>query len=214
MINRMLKKLDMFSRLSENELQKISDITTLKRLNESNILFYEGDVSDAFYILLEGKLKLYKMGIKSQELVLHYFVEPTMVAEMATFENINFPATAVAMENETVVAIIDKDKFLELLKKENDLSFHFMKSLTKKIRHLEVMINRNLIFDATTKVCSLLKENPNIFSTNKKNQVANILNMAPETLSRTVTKLKKLEILDKDNHIKKMEKLEMLLEFY
>ncbi|MEA3353907.1 MAG: Crp/Fnr family transcriptional regulator [Campylobacterota bacterium] len=208
-----LKQIDIFKELDDMELRQISDITTTKRLSSDNILFYEGDESNCFYALLEGHLKLYKTGIKSNEIVLHYFVNPTMVAEMATLENIKFPATAAASKDDTLVAIIDKEKFLKILKDNSDFSFHIIKSLTKKIKNLEVAINRNLIFDATTKVCSMLKEQPDIFQTNKNKKVASILNMAPETLSRTVTKLKKLNIIDNDQKLINEDKLDMFLQF-
>lgn len=213
MLEKMLKNIDIFSNLDQDELKNIAKISSIRTLNARNVLFFEGDEADSFFVLLQGDLKLYKTGIKSQEIVLHYFTKPTMIAEMATLENIPFPATCVATVDETIVAVIDKDKFIKMLQNGSSFSFHIIKSLTKKIKNLELAINRNLIFDATTKVCSLLKENPEILMSQKNIQVANLLNMAPETLSRTLSKLKKLKILNKDNTVSDMEKLDMFLEF-
>lgn len=213
MLKDMLKNIDIFSTLDDNDLNTIAQISTIKTLRKDNILFYEGDSSNSFYALLEGELKLYKTGIKSQEIVLHYFIKPTLVAEMATLENINFPATAIALCDNTKVAVIDKEKFLKILQNDTKFSLHIIRSLTKKIKNLEVAISRNLIFDATTKVCSFIKEKPEILKTHKSVQIANLLNMAPETLSRTITKLRKLNILDNENNIKDIEKLDMFLDF-
>lgn len=213
MVKYILKNIDMFSFLSEDEFNQLADITLLQTFNEDNILFYEGDEPDYFYLLLEGELKLYKTGLKSQEIVLHYFNKPSLIAEMATLENLKFPATCVVMKDKTIVGMIEKKSFFQMLENNSDLSLHIIKSLTKKIKNLEVSISRNLIFDATTKVCSILKENPTIFQKEKNIQIANLLNMAPETLSRTLTKLKKLEILDENNQIKDNTKLDMFLDF-
>ncbi len=213
MIRNKLQKIDIFKNLNEDELLLLENIATVKELSKDNILFYEGEEANCFYALLEGHLKLFKTGIKSNEIVLHYFTKPTLIAEMATLENIPFPATATATTDETIVALIDKTKFLELLKDNSSFSLNIIKSLTKKIKNLEVAINRNLIFDATTKVCSLLKENPNILEISKNKHIANILNMAPETLSRTVTKLKKLNIIDSEQRLIDEEKLNLFLEF-
>ncbi|MEJ2372494.1 MAG: cyclic nucleotide-binding domain-containing protein [Sulfurimonas sp.] len=111
MIKDMLKNTDIFSSLSDIELQEIVNITLVQKLKKENILFYEGDEADAFYLLLEGKVKLYKTGVKSQEIVLHYFSNNAMIAEMATLEGINFPATCKATVDDTLVAKIDKEKF-------------------------------------------------------------------------------------------------------
>lgn len=209
----MLKNIDMFSSLDENELEKIASITKIKEFNKDNIVFYEADEPQYFYILFEGHVKLYKTGVKSQEIVLHYFVNPTLIAEMATLENIKFPATCVATQDRTVIGMCEKKSFENMLKNNSELSFHIIKSLTKKIKNLEVSINRNLIFDATSKVCSILKENPKIFQTHKNIQVANLLNMAPETLSRTLSKLKKMQIINSKNELINSDKIEMFLDF-
>lgn len=102
---------------------------------------------------------------------------------------------------------------MNLLTTNTALSFQIIKSLTKKIKNLEVSINRNLIFDATTKVCSILQENPTILQTHKNVHIANLLNITPETLSRTISKLKKLEILNSKNEIINFKKLNMFLDF-
>ena len=213
MLKEALKSIDMFSCLDDSEFNEVVDVTTLKKLQSDNILFYEGEKPDYFYLLFNGQLKLYKTGFKSQEVVLHYFHKPSLIAEMATLENFNFPATCVAVQDNTTVGMIEKEKFKLILEKNSKLSLHIIKSLTKKIKNLEVSINRNLIFDAITKVCSILKENPTIFKTHKSVEVANRLNMAPETLSRSVTKLKKLEILNDNNEIIDTQKLDMFLGF-
>jgi CRP-like cAMP-binding protein len=212
MIKNKLKAIGIFDNLGEGSLDTIVSITTLKTLDRGNILFYEGEDPKAFYILLEGHLKLYKTGVKCQEVVLHHFSSPTLVAEMATLENFKFPATAVAMCDSTQVAIMDKQKFIQMLHSDSGLAFHIIGSLTKKIKNLEVAINRNLILDATAKVCSLLRENPTVITENKNTYIANLLNMTPETLSRILTKLKKLSILDGENRLTDNNKLDMFLD--
>ena len=65
-----------------------------------------------------------------------------------------------------------------------------IRSLTRKIRHLENTIARNMTMGATEKTARFIKENPEVFSTLKKREVATILNVTPETLSRSLRKFK------------------------
>lgn len=211
MYKQKLKQIYIFNSLTEDEIQTIESMSTIKKLQHNEILFYEGEAAKSFYILLEGELKVYKTNAKANEIVLHHFKEPTMVAEMATMEEIPFPATASAQTNDTLVAVIESEKFLNLLAKTPELSWHIIKSLTHKIKSLEKSINRNLLFDATTKVCSLIDENNDIFQTHKKNEIANMLNITPETLSRTLRKLKDLQVIDKNNNILDQKKLTNLI---
>ncbi|WP_304545121.1 Crp/Fnr family transcriptional regulator [Sulfurimonas microaerophilic] len=211
MYEKKLKELYLFNSLNDDEIKSIESMTLIKKLQKGEILFYEGEQANSFYILLEGDLKLYKTNAKANEIVLHHFQEPTMLAEMATIEDVPFPATACAQMDNTLVALIPKEKFLTLLENIPQLSWHIIKSLTHKIKSLEKSINRNLVYDATTKVCSLIEENPNIFHTKKNVEIATMLNITPETLSRTLRKLKDLGVLDENNNLADPKKLEMVL---
>ena len=64
-----------------------------------------------------------------------------------------------------------------------------------------------------TKVCSYIKENPKDVANTKHKEIAIILNMAPETLSRILKKLKNLQIIDGDCKLINSGKLNMFLEF-
>jgi len=213
MIKEKLKKVQIFQALNEIELQRIIDISVLKKFSRDNILFYEGEMPQYFYVLLEGHVKFYKNDLKGAELVLHYFTKPLLIAEMPSFENISFPATAIAMKDETEVLLINREKFVALLHENTEFPFYIIKSLTQKIKDLEIAIKRNLIYDATAKVCSFILESPNALRHNKHKEIAILLNMAPETLSRVLKKLKKMGILNKAGELTDKDKLQIFLDF-
>ncbi len=211
MIIEKLQKLNLFKLLNKKEIELLADISILKKLSTNNILFYEGEEPKYFYLLLEGHLKLYKTDLKGNEIVIHYFTQPTFIAEMASLESIKFPATAIATREEVEVLLINKEKFSKILQEDAKFSFHLIKSMTLKIKHLELVINRNMVYDAMTKVCSFIEENPKYMLSVKNKEIANFLNMAPETLSRILSKLRKLEIIDKKNIVLDEDKLKALL---
>jgi len=212
MIIKKLRKLNLFTLLDASEIERLAEISTLKTLTKDNILFYEGEVPQYFYLLLEGNLKLYKTDLKGNEIVIHYFTQASFIAEMASLENIKFPATAIVTGEEVEALLIDKEKFLKMLQEDAHFSFHLIKSITIKVKHLELVINRNMVYDAMTKVCSFIDENPKYMIIAKNKEIANFLNMAPETLSRILSKLRKLEIIDKKNIVLDKEKLKALLD--
>jgi len=207
-----LRKVAIFKELTDEEIDKIIAISTIKKLAKDNILFYEGEEPKYFYALIDGFVKFYKTDQKGHEIVIHYFTKPTFVAEMPTFENIPFPATAISMRDESEFLLIERNSFLNLLHTDTRFSYYIIKSLTHKVRTLEQVINRNLIYDAITKVCSFIKEHPQAVADTKHKEIAIILNMAPETLSRTLKKLKTLQIIDAKCKLQSMEKLDMFLE--
>ncbi|CAA6810884.1 MAG: Transcriptional regulator, Crp/Fnr family [uncultured Sulfurovum sp.] len=212
MITDKLRKLELLKMLDDSEIELLANMATLKKLSYDNILFYEGEEPQYFYLLLDGYIKVYKTDLKGNEIVIHYFRRSTFIAEMSSLENFRFPATAIAKRDDVEVLLIDKEKFFNLLQTNAHFSFHMIKSMTVKIKQLEQVINRNMVYDALAKVCSFLDEYPNDFQYGKNKEIANFLNMAPETLSRILSQLKKLEIIDKNNLLLDKEKLKTLLE--
>lgn len=207
-----LQKLDLFSSLNTEELQEISQITTIKKFKKENIVFYEGDTPEYFYLLIDGFAKVYKVDPKGTEIVLHNFVGTTLIAEMATIEGFNFPATCICIEDSTF-ALIKKDEFLQILQTNAKISFKVTKSLTRKIKGMDGLLNRSLIFDATTKVASYIYDNALAFKNKKNKVIATELHMTPETLSRILKKLKDLKIIDKEHNLLNKDKLEMFINF-
>jgi len=209
-----IRTVSIFSKLSDEQLEKLKKISVIKKFQAKEILFYEGDEPVYLYVLLQGTLKVYKTNHKGQQIFLHQFYPGGLVAELANFENIPYPATAEFMSNGEVLRIdykaLEHDFF-----KNPDISFEIIKSLIAKHKILIDVIQKEVILTADAKVAKFILENGELFNTLKNTQVASILNLTPETLSRTLSKFKSsgwIE-LDENHHIQVLEsaKLEQML---
>lgn len=209
-----IRNVSCFSKLTDEQLEKLKKISVIKKYKAKEILFYEGDAPIYLYVLLQGTLKVYKTNHKGQQIFLHQFYPGGLVAELANFENIPYPATAEFMSDSEVLRIdykaLEKDFF-----KNPEISFEIIKSLIAKHKILIDVIQKEVILTAEAKVAKFILENGELFKTLKNTQVASILNLTPETLSRTLSKFKSSEIieLDEKHHIKVLdkEKLEAIL---
>ncbi|MGB6328701.1 MAG: Crp/Fnr family transcriptional regulator [Halarcobacter sp.] len=190
-----LKDIYLFEGLDENTLKKIESISSVEKLNKHNILFYEGDEPQYLYILLKGIIKLYKVTSVDKELVLKYFHENEFIAEVANFEEMDYPATAQAFSNIEVLKI-DFKKFKEEILLNPSLSFLITKSLINKIRNLENLVSMHLVLDSKERVAKYIYENPEDFFTTKNVIIAEILNITPETLSRILRVFKNDDLID------------------
>lgn len=142
-----------------------------------------------------GSLTLYKTDPKGNEVPLHRFTAITPVAEMATLEQHPYPASA-RFESDGSVVLIDYLVMKEAIEADSSLAFSLMRSLSLKIKTLERLIEMNIVLDATARVAKLIIEHPQTFATQKKNLIARQLNMTPETFSRTLKKLKTMNLID------------------
>ena len=209
-----IRTISCFSKLSDEQLEKLKKISVIKKYHAKEILFYEGDEPIYLYVLLQGTLKVYKTNHKGQQIFLHQFYPGGLVAELANFENIPYPATAEFMSDSEVLRIdykaLEKDFF-----KNPEISFEIIKSLIAKHKILIDVIQKEVILTADAKVAKFILENAELFKTLKNTQVASILNLTPETLSRTLSKFKSSGFieLDEKHHIKVLnrEKLQEVL---
>ena len=142
-------------------------------------------------------VKLYKHDFKENEVVLHTLCAPNLIAEIANFEESLYPASC-SFESDGVIYRIDYEKFKERFLSKSGICMVFIKSLTKKIKALESFINYSITTDSYTKIAKFIYENEEILKSIKQIKIASILNIAPETLSRNITRLKKEKIIDKD----------------
>jgi CRP-like cAMP-binding protein len=196
----------LFSDLKEDELQRLENICTKKSFKKGNILFFEGDKPKYLYILLKGEIKIFKSDKKGGIVVLHHLYDNNLIAELANLENIPYPATA-EFEVDSEVLEINYEIFERDFLYNPSISFKIIKSLSKKIKQLEKVINQNLIMDSTSRVAKFIYENEELFVNLKNNKIASILNLTPETLSRIVRKFKDSNILDENLNLLNKENL-------
>ncbi|PIF04240.1 MAG: Crp/Fnr family transcriptional regulator [Arcobacter sp.] len=190
-----LRHITLFSNLDEETLDKIDDITSSVKFAKDSIIFYEGDSSKYLFCLVSGIVKLYKHTSNNKEIVLKYFHSEELIAEVANFENIPYPATASAYTDVELLQINFKE-FKELVYTNPELSFQVQSSLIQKIKNLEQVISTHLVLDAKHRVAKFICENPEDFFKIKNIEIAKILNVTPETLSRILRTFKSQNLID------------------
>lgn len=191
---KLIQQSDFFKDLNTAELSKLQSITQIKTYPKGSIIFYKGDASKYLYLLLEGVIQVYKHDKKDREVILLKESAVTTFAELATLEQIPFPANCKSI-TEAKVALIDYDVFQKAFLTSASISIAIIKSLSTRVRTLSSLIDRELIFSAEQKVAAFLMQQHEYSSKLKHHQIATQLNIAPETLSRVLAKFFKEGIL-------------------
>ncbi len=161
----------------------------MRHYGAGEILFYEGDESHYFYFLIEGEAAVFKSSASNETMLIHRFRAPSLIAEVATLKQIPFPASCEATQKSAILKI-SRDPFLHLLQQDPSLSIALISSLTQKIGALENSLQRHSAPNALAKVSRLVRDDPEIFKRLKGIEIARLLSITPETLSRMIKKLK------------------------
>lgn len=179
----------MFSHLTPQQRRQIGQIGIIRHYNEGEIVFYEGDESRYFHFLLEGEVSIFKTTASTETILIHRFHAPSLIAEAATLKHIPYPASCEAL-HPSIILKISGEPFLKLLQNDPSLSIALISSLTQKIAALERSLQRYSAPNAMAKVARLIREDRNVFQRLKGVDIARLIGITPETLSRTVKKLK------------------------
>ncbi len=190
-----LDKIGIFTHLTPHQRKQIEEIGIIRHYNEGEIIFYEGDQSDYFHFLIEGEVSIFKSTATTEIMLIHRFRAPSLIAEVATLKQIAYPASCEAI-HPSVILKISRDPFLKLLQNDPSLSIALISSLTNKISALELSLQRHTAPNAMAKVARLLREDIKIFQQLKGIEIAHLLGITPETLSRMIKKLKSEGIIE------------------
>ncbi len=197
-----LGKFYFFSFLGDEELKRLKEISSLKSFSKEQILFYRGDESKYLYFLISGIAKLYTHDHKGNEIIIHNLMAPSLIAEIANYNEMPFPANC-SFETNAEVLLIDYEKFKEEFLLKPKIAMFFIKSLSQKIKFLENFISYNINSNSEGRIAKFLLENENLLNSLKQVKIAQVLNITPETFSRKIAIFKKEGIVKNEKgHIK------------
>ncbi len=179
----------LFNSLDQNELSALRAISQEVTYSKDSILFYAGDTPTKLLLLLEGVVQIYKVDDKGVESVIHYFKAGELIAEMATLEELPYPANAVMISEGRVLEINLKSFLSDFIGNKN-IALAVIRSLNTKIKMLERVLDKHQSSNSVQKVAKFLLEESSLLEELKQYQIAAILNIKPETFSRTIKKFK------------------------
>jgi CRP-like cAMP-binding protein len=188
-----LKDLPLFSTLNDKQLAKLQSAIHIHQYDKDSIVFYEGDESKYLYILLEGAVRLYKTAPKGKQIHMHNFEAPQTIALFVAFEDIPFPATCELL-TDGYIGFLPLEKFHACLE-DAAFSARLIKALSTRMKLLSDLLHKETVYSSEAKIADVLYSNPTVFERLKNNEIAAMLNITPETLSRNLTKLKKENII-------------------
>ena len=126
----LLAGVPLFASLSRRHLAKVAKLAASKRFAAGVELVRTGERADAFYVLLDGRVRVQTPG-RGIELGCGEFF-----GEMALIDGEPRSATIIAL-SEVYVLIFARTKFLELLESEPKIAFANMATLTRRLRYLQ-----------------------------------------------------------------------------
>lgn len=130
-----LKRVQLFRRLDPEDRERLAAVAVLRRFRRGEPLFSEGDPSDAFYTVVEGRVKVFKTTAEGKDLILELFGSGDPIGAVAVYEERPYPASAVAIED-TVCIVVPRQHFFRLLEEHPTLVRGLLLALTWRLVEL------------------------------------------------------------------------------
>ncbi len=197
-----LKNLPIFAFASDDELKFVESISNTINYPCGSTLFYESDTSNKLLFLIDGMIKVYKVDKYDNEIFLYYIYQNNMISELSSLQSdsIYCFSNTEFLEDSKILSI-DYIKFKEKFLLGQSIISTFIQELIIKNQQMQYIINRELVFDATAKVAHTLHNNLVMFNKQKRSEVAFMLHIQPETLSRVLKRMVRNGIINIDKGI-------------
>lgn len=206
---KVLSDFALFRSLDEYELQKIVDISISRDWNRGSHVFMQDDPLENVYFIHSGKVKIYKSDINGKEQIVAILKEGEMFPHVGFFRQGGYPAYAEVMEATTLV-VVPISPFEKVLIENPTLCMKVFNVLSEKIVDLQDRLEAQVLNNTYEQIIKLLirlaklhgRETNGVFTLNSKftnKDLANMIGTTRETVSRTLTRMKKEELIEVDN---------------
>jgi len=185
----------LFSGLSDDDLSQVADIAHLKTFNRGKTIFFEGDEGNGFYMVVDGRVKIFKMSFDGKEQILHIFGPGEPFGEVPVFHGKPFPANALTLITTTLL-FFPRKEFVDLVAANPSLALNMLAMLSLRLRRFTSQIESLSLKEVPGRLAAyLIYLAEEQGSVNKvtldipKGQLASLLGTIPETLSRIFAKM-------------------------
>jgi CRP/FNR family transcriptional regulator len=201
-----LKRVPLFSGLTDNDLEKIARNTVLRHYRRNSTVFVEGERVHTFYFIQSGIVKVTKVDDNGNEQVICLLKKEDMFPHVGFFGNSPYCGTAITVTDSQLLAI-PTDDFDRLLDSNPLIAKSVMKMMDKRLLYMKKRLQEVISGDVQRKVVITLLRLVEEYGIRREDGVfvsiplthqdfANMLGMSRESVTRVLNQLKKDQLLD------------------
>lgn len=200
-----------FEGIPDRILEPLEGYFIPKQLERGETLWREGNKASNFSFIVEGQIKIFKHRSDSREIILGLFEDGDPIGHVAVFEEMDYPATAEALDDSLVLQI-HRSHFLGTLRREPKLMEAVLRNmmvrnfeLVRRLHNVTVSSAEQrlaLLFDKLAYSCGIRKKLDNgavvIFVPMplSRSDLAQLINTRPETAIRLMSKWRDEELVE------------------
>jgi len=200
-------------------LEKLADISGLQRISKGSILFREGERAHFVYALVEGSVSLLN-GPRHDEVIADFTEPGDVILIPPAIRMLPYMVTARAV-TDVLAVVMPAEKFIQLAQTELELSVALNLMLSAHWRLLLRHLTQTKSRGADMRVIQYLMDSAGVSEGSahfllpgSKRDLAAHLGITPETLSRSLKRLRQMGVTSTKSeiHIDDIARLEALVQ--
>ena len=196
----LVRSTPLFGRIPKDVTAKLVGSSGPRCYEKGALLFQQGDPADAFYVILEGWVKIARLTSEGGEAVVGMFRRGETFAEAAMFLGGRYPANAEVVAPSRLLKI-DGENLRKSIRENPDLALcmlasasHHLKFLVEQIEQIKLLSAPQRIADFLIQQCRTRRGSCVVVLPYEKALIANRLGMKPESFSRAIGRLRNLGV--------------------
>lgn len=191
----------MFSELQQDQIEYLAKGTRSIDIPNGSNLFNRGDQAHGFYILLKGQIKLGVASPQGGEKIIALIQPEESFGEAVLFLEQSFPIYAQATKDSTVL-LISRESVFNILDNDATVARRMLAAISARNRQLVNDIESISLQNSTQRLIGYLLEISadsagagRVKLPTNKLTISSMLNIAPETFSRVMNRLKDADLI-------------------
>jgi CRP/FNR family transcriptional regulator, cyclic AMP receptor protein len=150
-----LRKVPLFASLAPPAIEEIVRAARRHHYERDEVVFYQGDPGDTFYVILNGQVKVSVSSSEGQEAILVMLDAGDSFGEFALLDEQPRSATIQASRPTEVLAL-RKDDFHRLIRHSPEIAIELLKVMTKRLRDTDQLVQDAAFLDVAERLAKKL----------------------------------------------------------
>ncbi len=194
-----IESVPIFSSITEEELLKITAITTDRTYQKGEMVYLQGDEGGKLYVLHKGRVKITRLGTSGKEQVIRVLGPGSFMGELSLLSPVPMTDNAEALET-TTMCMIDGKELKGLMLENPSIALKIIEELSRRLESVEELVEDINLLSVEQRLAQVLLklagDGDEIVLKMRKSDLASQIGMSQETLSRKLSSFQEQGLIE------------------
>ena len=192
----LIRRVPLFAKLSPDQVSSLSMAVAKRRFKRGQLIVEQGEKSDALFIILAGRARVFMTDGKSRQVILANLQPGDYIGEMSMIDNLPHSASVEA-EVQTDVLVLGRAEFSNCLVGNSLMAYAMIEGLVRRLRNADEQIGSLAMLGVYDRVAKVLIARADLDGENKcvirekisRQDIAKMVGASREMVSRVMRDL-------------------------